>query len=211
MIRHALPTMLSPLCAPALGDLLAAEAGGRHGPALILHILPGNLPGLAAVPAALSLAIGSAALLKAGNGDRVFPALFAASIAATPSSAPAYRRATGAAAIGPARTSLAAADVVVASGDDETIDDLRARTRGRLVGHGHRVSFAVVAREVLADDRSRRHAAQRLAEDVAIWDQRGCLSPQVCIVEGDVDAARDFGRRRPPPSRSSPSACHRRG
>jgi hypothetical protein len=195
MIRHALPTMLAPLRAPALGDLLAAEAGGRHGPALILHILPGNLPGLAAVPAALSLAIGSAALLKAGSGDRVFPALFAASIAARDAElgacvAACYWR-------GGDRPcediALAASDVVVASGDDETIDDLRARTCGRLVGHGHRVSFAVVAREVLADEHSRRHAVQRLAEDVAIWDQRGCLSPQVCVVEGDVDAAIDFG------------------
>ena len=113
---------------------------------------------------------------------------------ATPSSAPAYRRATGAAAIGPARTSLWRRLMW---------SSLRATTRrsttcARALAvvwsvTAHRVSFAVVAREVLADDRSRRHAAQRLAEDVAIWDQRGCLSPQVCIVEGDVDAARDFG------------------
>jgi hypothetical protein len=195
MIRHALPTMLAPLRAPALADLLASEAERRHGPALILHVLPGNLPGLAAVPAALSLAVGSSALLKAGRGDRVFPALFVASICERDAAlgaclAACYWR-------GGDRScedvALAAADVVVASGDDETIGDLRARARGRLVGHGHRVSFAVVAREVLAGDRSRQAAAQRLAEDVAIWDQRGCLSPQVCIVEGDADAARDFG------------------
>jgi hypothetical protein len=195
MVRHALPTMLAPLRAPALGDLLAAEAQNRHGPALILHVLPGNLPGLAAVPAALSLAIGSSPLLKAGRGDRVFPALFVDSIRERDGAlgaclAACYWR-------GGDRPcediALAAADVVVAAGDDQTIDDLRTRARGRLVGHGHRVSFAVVAREILADDRSRQHTVQRLADDVAIWDQRGCLSPQVCIVESDVDAARDFG------------------
>jgi hypothetical protein len=195
MVRHALPAMLVPLRAPALGDLLDAEAKSQRGPGLILHILPGNLPGLAAVPAALSLAIGSAALLKAGRGDRVFPALFAASVAERDAAlgaclAACYWR-------GGDRpcedVALSAADLVVASGDDATIADLTARSRRRLIGHGHRMSFAVVAREVLSDGTVERQAAQRLAEDVAIWDQRGCLSPQVCIVEGDVDAARAFG------------------
>src|SRR6185295_5812571 len=80
MIRHALPTMLEPLRPPSLAQLLADEVGTRRGPPLICHVLPGNLPGLAAIPAALSLAIGSAALLKAGRGDRIVPALFAASV-----------------------------------------------------------------------------------------------------------------------------------
>src|SRR5262244_876471 len=39
MIRHALPTMLQPLRAPALDELLAAEVGNRRGPPLILHVL----------------------------------------------------------------------------------------------------------------------------------------------------------------------------
>jgi hypothetical protein len=195
MIRHALPTMLEPLRAPALAELLAEEVGARRGPELIAHVLPGNLPGLAAIPAALSLAIGSAALLKAGRGDRVFPPLFAASVAERDAGlgaclAPCYwpggDRACEAVA-------LAAADLVVASGEDATIAELAARMPGRVIGHGHRVSFAVIAREVAVDEGAARHAAELLAEDVAIWDQRGCLSPQVCFVEGDFDAACRFG------------------
>ena len=194
MIRHALPTMLEPLRAPALQELLAAEVGNRRGPALILHILPGNLPGLAAIPAALSLAIGSATLLKAGRGDRVFPALFAASIAEHD----AELGACVAACYWPggARAhedlALAAADLVVASGDDATVAALAARTRGRFIGHGHRVSFAVVTSEIAADPAAARRAASDLAADVALWDQRGCLSPQLCFVEGELDAARSF-------------------
>jgi hypothetical protein len=190
MIRHALPTMLEPLRQPALHDLVERQAGARRGPPLILHVLPGNLPGLAAIPAALSLAVGSAALLKPGRGDRAFPALFIESIAARDAAladclAAAYwpgdDRASGDAALG-------AADLVVAAGDDTTIADLARRTRGRFIGHGHRLSFAVVSRTLAADQAT----AAALAADVAIWDQRGCLSPQLCFVEGDRDAAVAF-------------------
>jgi hypothetical protein len=193
MLRFALPAMLEPLRAAQLESLLAEQAGDRFGPPLIVHILPGNLPGLAAIPAALSLAIGSAALLKPGRGDRAFPALFIESLAA--------RDAELAAALvavywpGGDRAcedvALGAADLVVAAGDDATIADLARRTRGRFIGHGHRVSFAVVTRDAVDDP----CAAAGLAVDVATWDQRGCLSPQLCFVEGDFDAACGFGVR----------------
>lgn len=193
MIRHALPTMLAPLRRPALDALLEREVGMRRGPQLILHVLPGNLPGLAAIPAALSLAIGSAALLKAGRGDRAFPALFAASIAERDPQLgdcvaalywPGGERDPEDAAL--------AADLIVASGDDATIAALRARARGRFIGHGHRISFAVVAREVAGDAEPARRTAALLAHDIAMWDQRGCLSPQLCFVEGDRATAQRF-------------------
>jgi hypothetical protein len=197
MVRIALPTMLKPLQAPALTDLVAAEAAGRSAPALILHVLPGNLPGLAAIPAALSLAIGAGALLKAGRGDRVFPSLFASAIRERDAALgdclaacywPGGERACE-------EIALAAADLVVAAGDDRTIAALAARSRGRFIGHGHRISFAVVSGAIAADPARQRRAARSLALDVAIWDQRGCLSPQLCFVEGDLDAAIGFGER----------------
>lgn len=197
MVRYALPTMLAPLRAPALAALLARESAGRRGPALVLHVLAGNLPGLAAVPAALSLAIGAAALLKPGRGDRIFPALWAGSIAARDADLGACVAALywpgGARECDDA--ALAAADLVVASGDDATIAALAGRARGRFIGHGHRVSFAVVGREVATEAEAADRAAAALADDVAIWDQRGCLSPQFCLVEGDRERALDFARR----------------
>jgi len=190
MIRRALPTMLEPLRAPALTELVQHQAGDRHGPALILHVLPGNLPGLAAIPAALSLAVGSAALLKPGRGDRVFPALFIASLAARDGALAACLAAPywPGGDRGCEDVALAAADVVVAAGDDASIADLARRTRGRFVGHGHRISFALVTRPLAGDPAS----AAALALDTAIWDQRGCLSPQLCFVEGDREAASGF-------------------
>jgi hypothetical protein len=191
MVRFALPAMLEPLRAPALTELLADEATGRAGPPLILHVLPGNLPGLAAIPAVLSLAVGSAALLKAGRGDRIVPSLFADSVAARDAEIgaciaarywPGGERACE-------DVALAAAELVVAAGDDQTIAALAARAPGRFLGHGHRLSFAAIGAEIVADAAARAAAATGLALDVAIWDQRGCLSPQLCFVEGDSDTA----------------------
>lgn len=193
MIRRALPIMLEPLRAPALADLVRREAGDRRGPPLILHVLPGNLPGLAAIPAALSLAAGSAALLKPGHGDRVFPALFITSLAARDPALAACLAAPywSGGDRGCEDVALAAADLLVAAGDDATIADLAHRARGRFIGHGHRISFALVTQEPAAD-----HAtAAALALDVALWDQRGCLSPQLCFVEGDRDVATAFAAR----------------
>jgi hypothetical protein len=191
MVRYALPTMLEPLVAPALAELVAAEAVGRRGPELILHVLPGNLPGLTAIPAALSLAIGSAALLKVGRGDRAFPPLFVDSVTAHDPGLgaclaarywPGGERACE-------DVALAAAELVVAAGADETIADLAARCRGRFIGYGHRISFAVIDRIVAGDPIGRSQVAEALALDTVIWDQRGCLSPQLVFVEGNFDLA----------------------
>jgi hypothetical protein len=203
MVRHALPFLIEPLRAPALPDLLDAEIGDRRSldgrrarsPELIVHVLSGNLPGLAAIPMAASLALKSAALVKAAGGDRIFPALWAQSIAETDEDlgaclAPVYWR-------GGDRDceseAFDRAGLVVAFGSDAAIDDIRRRCGGRFIGHGHKISFAVITREARCDTASAREAASQLAYDVSIWDQKGCLSPQMCYVEGDFESAAAFG------------------
>lgn len=208
MVRFALPWMLEPLRAPAPQRLLDEELGDRRmldgfargrfaaGPALILHILPGNLPALAAAPIVLSVAIKSSALVKAARADRVFPALFARSLAAVDSELGACVATcywTGGDRDPEARA-FAAADLVVASGSDAALADIRARCASRFIGHGHRVSFAVVAAEVLRSSETARSAARALALDVSVWDQRGCLSPQLCFVEAGFKEACEFAR-----------------
>jgi hypothetical protein len=85
------------------------------------------------------------------------------------------------------------ADVVVAAGSDTAVANLRSATHHRFVGYGHKLSFAFAARECLADRDQRRATAHALARDVALWDQRGCLSPRVCFAEGGFEAARELG------------------
>jgi len=73
---------------------------------------------------------------------------------------------------------LIGADCVVASGSDQTIASLAARVQPprRLVSYGHRLSVAALSADRPAD------SAARLAEDVALWDQLGCLSPLAAFV-----------------------------
>jgi len=70
-------------------------------------------------------------------------------------------------------------------GRDETIAEVRAAARGvRVRGHGAGMGIAIIGGDLEA-------AARALAEDVIPFDQRGCLSPRVAYVRGDVEA---FGR-----------------
>jgi hypothetical protein len=193
MIRFGLPRLLEPLRGDDIRALLARElprgrAGDRgSAPRLIASILPGNIPGLAAAALLLPLAVRAASLVKPGAGDRWFPDAFAASIAAED-----VQLGRCVAAVywpGGSRdvedVVFAEADVVEAAGSDEAIAAIAPRVRGRFVGHGSRISFALVGREVAADEAALGAAARGIAEDVSIWDQQGCLSPQVVFVEAE--------------------------
>lgn len=197
MLAATLPRMIEPLCGSALDELVQREFGDWAEldrpltPHLILHVLPSNLPAHAAIPASLSLLLRSTALLKAGRDDRLFPSLWIDSLREVDPEigacvATAYWPSANRALLG---TAMAAADLVVASGSDPAIDALRRNFRGRFIGLGHRISFAVVGRECRSAS-----TAELLAEEVAICDQLGCLSPQVCFVEGGRNAAAEFAR-----------------
>lgn len=197
MVRHGLPLLLEPLRGATIRSLLDAELGDHRvldgmsagrcavGPTLITHVLSGNIPGLAAVPVLLSLALKAPALVKSAAGDPVFPALLAASIAEVD---PDLARCVlvaywhgGEAEI--EDVALASAEVVVASGSDAAIAALAPRVPGRFIGHGHKISFAAVGRERLSDADGAGRLARGLAYDVSLWDQQGCLSPQLCYIE----------------------------
>jgi acyl-CoA reductase-like NAD-dependent aldehyde dehydrogenase len=78
-------------------------------------------------------------------------------------------------------------------GRDETIADVRARAREgvRVLGHGSGMGIALVT---AAADVS--HAARGLADDVVVFDQRGCLSPRIALVVGDEARAATFAEAR---------------
>jgi len=85
-----------------------------------------------------------------------------------------------------------AADVVIVTGDDETIQALRelAPPTARFIAHPHKVSIGLVGRDFLTPA-----TAAAIAHDVALFDQQGCLSPQVIFIESNSssDAERFAG------------------
>jgi hypothetical protein len=175
------------------GEARSRRLAIARGPEILAHIAAGNLP----VPALASLTLGiltrSAQFMKCASGASLIPRLFAHSI---------YEREPKLGACieiaewtGGNRALEAAlldqADRLTFTGADTTLADLRPRlpTGLRCVAYGHRVSFAYVTLEHLAN----YHLPQTLAaavDDVAAWDQQGCLSPHVLYVES--------GGRNPP-------------
>lgn len=199
MVRHGLAKTLEPLQGEAVELLLDTElgsAGERRQriavpPELILHILAGNIPGLAAVPIHLSLALGSGCILKTGTGDPLFASLWAQSIAEIDAELGACLAVThwpgGDRKV--EEVLFGAADVVIASGSEATIASVAARVPRRFCGHGHRISFAVIGKDAVEQHDEALDLARRLAYDVSLWDQQGCLSPQLCYAEsgGPID------------------------
>jgi len=186
MIAHGLPLLLQPLRADAIRALLESEVGARraNAPTLTMHVLSGNIPGLGAAPMVFGLALGSAALIKSAAADPLFPALFAGSVSAVDGGLGQCLAVTYWRGGDPIEdVAFAVADLVVASGSDAAIAALAARVPGRFIGYGHRVSFAAIGAECLGDTAVAGRLARRLAYDISLWDQHGCLSPQLCYVE----------------------------
>lgn len=79
---------------------------------------------------------------------------------------------------------LEAADAIIAYGGNTSIESIRSRVpyHKRFVAYGHKISFAMIGKEALTPDRM-NHTITRLAEDVAIYDQQSCLSPQCVLIQ----------------------------
>lgn len=74
---------------------------------------------------------------------------------------------------------------------DQTLENLRQTLEPGVVLHGHGGGFGVAV-VALTDAAQLEQTAAALSEDVALFDQRGCLSPRLCIVLADAALARRF-------------------
>ncbi len=171
----------------------AGVAAQVHGPELLAHITAGNIPNPALLSIVLGLLTRSAQFVKCAAGASLLPRLFAHSLheadAKLASCLELAEWRGGDAVLEDAL--FAEADCITATGSDETLADIRRRLPGRtrFLGYGHRVSFGYVTHEALSGAGARELAAHA-AQDVAAWDQHGCLSPHVLYVEhgGSVSA-----------------------
>lgn len=167
------------------------RAAGRivTAPELVLAVLAQNTPALAVAPVFTALALRAAIIVKSSRGEPSFAPLLARSIAevdpALGEAVAAHTWPGGTAAI--EDPLFAAASRIVTYGSTATIAAVRARAGERVVAYGPRASVAVLAGERLA---SFPHGpARTLAREVAFLDQRGCLSPQLVLVDDRLDLA----------------------
>lgn len=168
---------------PARRLLAAAQGDAPAARGLTLVVLAANLPGLAVQPLLRGLARGDAILLKSASAEPWFaPAFVAALTAIEPSLGDCF-----AALAWPGGDLEIEAPLVQSAyrvevfGGKDAVESWRRRAGDRLVTYGPRLSVAVVTRD--ADFAA---AAAGLARDIALFDQRGCLSPQAIFVEGNA-------------------------
>jgi len=196
-------------------ELASDEA---RGPSLVFQVQAGNVPTAGLRSMAACLLLRSPLLIKPSSGEPLLPALWAECLARhDPELAEAV-----AVLWWPGGTeeleapALQAAEVVEVFGDDASIGDVRRRlpTDTRLIPHGHKISIAVVNGQTAGPAE-----AAALARDVAMFDQHGCLSPQIAFVLDDGTASARWASQVAdamvtiaetlPPGRRSPAASSR--
>ncbi len=158
-------------------------------------LLAGSLPMPSLLALIAPLAVRSPVLAKCASRDPLTPHLVAQSIAeADDELGRCIRVADFPAADEGCTQALLEADCIWATGSDATIAAVQSQVKPprRLVADGHRFSIAAVAAPESAAHRA--DLARRLAVDVALWDQLGCLSPiEVFVADPDPSHAAALG------------------
>ena len=167
-------------------EIQKRRMGMVQGPELIFHIAAGALPN----PSVLSLVQGllcrSAQIIKCASGNSFFTRLFAHSlydlepklgacleVVDWPGGCEEFEAPV-----------IQEADCISATGNDETLSGIRKRVpwHKRFLAYGHKLSFAYMGRDALTTFNAKDFAAS-LSEDIAAWNQSGCLSPHLVYVE----------------------------
>lgn len=193
-LAAGLEAVLGGVARPHAEALAASNPGtpwGGHEPVWV--VLASNLPGLAVQPLLPALLRRRPVLLKSATAEPVFaPAL----VDALCQREPRLRAALAATTWHGGEHQLE--DVlqrrisrVVAYGGGETLADLERRFGPKLVGHGPKLSLAVVGAGGDPAGVDPEAIAEGLAIDTALFDQRGCLSLQVVYTAGDATALAD--------------------
>lgn len=150
---------------------------------LVFLVLSGNIVSVGIWDIIFCLLCKTPVLVKPSSVEPILPPLFAQSLERF---APELASAVAVVPFESERKELIDAvikecDVVIAYGTDETIQSVKQKTppKVKFIERGHKFSIAIVADE-FTDGRT----ADLLAFDIARFEQRGCLSPQVCFVVG---------------------------
>jgi hypothetical protein len=178
-----------------LDEFRPRSTGGytkAYGPEIITHVFSGNVPGLPVWSLICGFLVKSTHLGKVSSSEPLLPYLFAQSIREiVPWLGPALDIVSwkgGEDEI--EKVAFSQVDAVIAYGSDRTIAEVRRKTPAhvRLLLHGHKVSFAAIGKEAL-DPHRIWDTAHRVAHDISLFDQQGCVAPHTVFVEKDADVS----------------------
>ena len=205
MIDWALGTTLATVDEAALAAGLAAHrsalGGASHVPARLHAVmLSSNLFTACVKPIVWSLLLRAPVALKVSLRDEGFAELFALAVLLADET---VGEAILCARFGRdeedlTRRLLSGADAASIYGSDATVRAVRALAPAdaEVIPHGHGLGAIFVGREVLGADADLGPLLAGMALDIAAYDQRGCLSPQLVLVErGGAVTPRELARR----------------
>ncbi len=182
-LEAALETMLASASGPATEELFRRAEGRQVPKGLGTVVLAATPPGLAAQALLAPLALGIPMLLKSARAEPFFaPALVETLCRHEPGLRPALAALTWPG--GDSRLEaplLNRARRILAYGDGSSLEDLGARAGTKLLAQGPKISLAILGQSV--DTAS---VANGLARDIALFDQRGCLSIQAIYTVGNA-------------------------
>ncbi len=87
-----------------------------------------------------------------------------------------------------------AGDRLWAYGSDATLEEVAVTLPPGVAFHAHGSGFGVCVLDGLLPDSNLDALLARLAEDVVLFDQRGCLSPRVILINAGMSFARDVAK-----------------
>jgi hypothetical protein len=173
-----------------LDGFCTTTSGGRSralGFPLAFHLGAGTVPGVATTSLIRSLLVKSALLLRPSRNDLPLPLAFCRALAEEDPGL-----SEGVALLywpsGESQRTesvVEEVDLVVAYGGDETISWIRSRLppTTSFRAYRHRMGFGLVGQDALRDEEGARGVAEDAARAVALFDQRGCVSPHALFVE----------------------------
>tara|TARA_B100001765_G_scaffold195573_1_gene145064 strand:- start:441 stop:1847 length:1407 start_codon:yes stop_codon:yes gene_type:complete len=157
---------------------------------LCVQIVSGSVPGVGVTALIRSLLTKAPTLLKPGRGDVVLPVLFMQALAVVDQDLAEHVAVLywsgGSSDL--ERRVLDRASVVTIYGGDESVESIRALTpvTKRFVAYHHRISVGVIRSQALTSGLVEQ-TARDVARAVAVFDQRGCVSPRSIYVESGGD------------------------
>jgi Acyl-CoA reductase (LuxC) len=85
-------------------------------------------------------------------------------------------------------------DQLWAYGSDDTLRSIADKLPPGVVLHAHGSGFGIGVIAGRPSDAELERTLLRLAEDIALFDQRGCLSPRLLLVTGEPETAHEVAR-----------------
>lgn len=175
---------------PAILDDFHPQKSGQLtkaiGPTAIFHVFSSNIPGLQIWSLIMGLITKSANLGKTSLSEPLFPVLFsqtlaevspelAATIAILPWKGGTHDL---------EQAAIDSTNATIVYGSDRAVKSIHALVPDDKIflHYGYKISFAMIGAEALTPEYYPQ-MVQKMAEDIAVYDQQSCLSPQTVFVE----------------------------